>query len=231
GAFACYRFNGRPLSLEMKLSRIEPVISVAQRVSARVEDSRLLSTHQLTLEVEKAGVYALELVAPPGFAVAEVRGEGVEDWKTSEPSPGTSERLRVNFSSRVLGTHKLEVQVERPLKTFPEQVVFGPMRVGGAVKESSDLGVAAAAGIRLKTAELTGMREVPVRTRQARTNAVAAVTADESLGYKAEQADWKLTLATERLAARVVAEVFNQVTIGDGVVGGSATIRYGLLNQ
>jgi hypothetical protein len=40
-----------------------------------------------------------------------------------------------------------------------------------------------------------------------------------------------LTLAGERLAARVVADVFNLVTIGDGLAGGSATVRYGLINQ
>ena len=54
---------------------------------------------------------------------------------------------------------------------------------------------------------------------------------DEILAYTAEQPDWKLAIASERLAARVVADVFNLVTIGDGLVGGSATIRYGLVNQ
>jgi hypothetical protein len=51
------------------------------------------------------------------------------------------------------------------------------------------------------------------------------------LGYKADAPDWKLSLTPERLAARVVAEIFNLVTIGDGIIGGSATIRYGLINQ
>ena len=54
---------------------------------------------------------------------------------------------------------------------------------------------------------------------------------DEILAYTTEQPDWKLSVASERLAARVVADVFNLVTIGDGLVGGSATIRYGLVNQ
>ena len=55
--------------------------------------------------------------------------------------------------------------------------------------------------------------------------------ADEILAYTAEQPDWQLSVASEKLAARVVADVFNLVTIGDGVVGGSATIRYSLVNQ
>src|SRR6185436_6662828 len=74
--------------------------------------------------------------------------------------------------------------------------------------------------------------EIPVRELQAR----AALSgqrgsSEELLGYVADQLDWKLTLKTERLSARVVADVFNLVTIGDGIVGGSATIRYGLINQ
>jgi len=219
GALAAYRFNGRPLSLSLKLKRVEPVLKVADRVTARLEETRLLAGHALTLEVEKAGVYALELAPQPGFMVADVRGEGVEDWKLTE----TNQVLRVSFASRVLGTRKLDVQLEQPLKSFPEQVRLAPLRVLGAARQTAQIGAASAPGLRLKTAELAGLREIPASQLSAR--------ADELLAYTAEQPDWKLSLATERLAARVVADLFNLVTIGDGIVGGSATIRYGLVNQ
>ena len=230
GALAAYRFNSRPFRLDLKLQRIAPVISVTERVSARLEETRLLSTHALTLNIEKAGIYAVELLPPPGFLVADVRGEGVEDWKLSSPG-ATNTSLRVNFSSRVLGSRKLEVQLEQPLKIFPEQLSIASLRVVGATKEASEIGAASAAGLRLKTAELTGLREVPVRALQSRSNADNAAASDELLGYKADVPDWKLSLTPERLAARVVAEIFNLVTIGDGIIGGSATIRYGLINQ
>ena len=51
------------------------------------------------------------------------------------------------------------------------------------------------------------------------------------LAFNAAQPDWNLTLATERLPARIGADIFNLITIGDGVVGGSATVRYDLVNQ
>ena len=79
GALAAYRFNGRPFTLALRVKRIEPVIAVTDRVGARLEDTRLLVSHHLALTVDKAGVYALELVPPSGFVVADVRGEGVED--------------------------------------------------------------------------------------------------------------------------------------------------------
>ena len=216
-AIAAYRFNARTFTLALKLKGIEPVVTVADRVSARLEESRLIVAHSLALNVEKSGIYSLELSPQPGFTVADVRGAGIEDWSFA------GGKLTVNFSSRALGPKQVDVQLEQALKQFPEQISIAPLRVAGAAKENSQIGAAAVPGIRLKTASFSGLREVPV-------NFVAAHP-DEILAYTAEQPDWKLAIGCEKLAARVVADVFNLVTIGDGVVGGSATIRYGLVNQ
>ena len=217
GALATYRFSGRPFGLALTLKRIEPVINVADRVTARLEETRLRVSHHLALNVEKAGVFALELLPPPGFLVADVQGNGIEEWQV------VSNKLRVNFSARVLGTQVLDVQLEQALKTFPDQIAVEPLHITNAVRETAQIGAASSPGIRLKTAELSGLREIPVNRLPEH--------ADELLAFSTEQPDWKLSLAAERQAARVVADVFNLITIGDGIVGGSATIRYGLANQ
>jgi type II secretory pathway pseudopilin PulG len=216
-AVAAYRFNARPFSLTARLKPVEPVITVDDRVNVRLEETRQVVGHRLTLEVENAGVYTLELTPQSGFDVADVRGEGVEDWKVSDG------RLRVSFSSRVLGPHQLDVQLEQALKPFPDRIRVLPLRVAGAAKETAQIGAASAPGIRLRTAELNGLREIPANR--------LADRGDEILAYTTEQPDWQLSIASEKLAARVVADVFNLITIGDGVVGGSAIIRYSLVNQ
>ena len=222
GALAAYQFHARPVALSLKLRRIEPVLNVADRVTVRLEESRLSVTHALSLSVEKAGVYTLELAYPAGFVVADVRGDaagGIEDWKA------TGGKLALTFANRVLGRRALEVQLEQALKSVPEKILVAPLRVTGAAKETTVIGAASAAGIQLKTVAdgLAGLREVAINLLPNRS--------DESLAFNAEQADWKLTLAAERLAARITADIFNLVTVGDGVVGGSATIRYAILNQ
>jgi len=216
-AVAAYRFNARPFTLTLRLKPVEPIINVADRVNARLEETRLVVAHNLTLNVEKAGIYTLELAPQSGFAVADIRGDGVEDWKVSDDG------VRVSFSSRVLGPRQIEVQLEQALKSFPDQIRVLPLRVIGAAKETAQIGVASAPGIRLRTGTLSGLREIPANRLPNR--------GDEILAYTAEQPDWQLAIASEKLAARVVADVFNLVTIGDGVVGGSATIRYSLVNQ
>jgi type II secretory pathway pseudopilin PulG len=216
-AVVAYRFNERPFTLVLKLKHIEPVITVTDRVNARLEETRLVVTHTLALDVEKAGVYSLELLPQAGFAVADVQGDGIEDWKIVE------DKLVVNFSQRALGQRQFEVQLEQALKIFPEQISIAPLRVTGAAKEISQIGVAAVPGIRLKTGSISGLSEIPINQLPDR--------GDEILAYAAESPDWQLAIGTEKLAARVVADVFNLVTIGDGLVGGSATIRYGLVSQ
>ena len=216
-AVVAYHFNARPFALALRLKHIEPVLAVTDRVNARLEEARLVVAHTLSLNVEKAGIYSLELLPPAGFAVADVRGDGVADWQAA------GGKLVVNFSARALGQRQVVVQLEQALKTFPEQIIVAPLRVTGAASESSQIGVAAVPGIRLKTGSISGLREIPVSQLPGH--------ADEILAYTGEQPDWQLAIGTEQLAARVVADVFNLVTIGDGVAGGSATIRYGLVSQ
>ena len=218
GTLFAWRFNARPFSVAARLRRIEPVLETAARLTARLEESRLVVSHAVNLSVLKSGIYTAEFSYPTNFNVTDVRGANVEDWKA------TAGKLRINFTQRVLGTHRLDLTLEQAHKTFPAQITVAPVRLAGATKETAFIGAASAAGIRLKTDTLTNAREIPIAQLSQRAG-------DEALAFTADAADWKLSLATERLPARVVAEVFNLVTVGDGLVGGSATIRFGILNQ
>ncbi len=216
-AIAAYQFDTRPFALALTLKPIEPVITAADRISAQLEETRLLVSHVVTLDVEKSGIYTLELTPQEGFAVADVRGDGVEDWNI------VNGRIHVDFSARVLGSRQLTVQLEQALKTFPSQITLSPLPVTGAEKETAQVGIASAAGIQLHTGALSGLREIPINHLADRSN--------EILAYSADQPGWQLSIASEKLAARIVADVFNLVTVGDGIAGGSATIRYGIVNQ
>ena len=175
------------------------MLTATDRVTARLEEARLQIAHALILHVEKAGLYSVEL-APLGDAlVTEVRGEGLADWTARDG------RLVVNFPSRVLGARPLEVWLERPHKDLPETITLSALAVAGATKQTAQIGAASAGGIRLKTSELTGLRELPVARLDRRT--------DELLAFVADQPEWTVTLAAEKLPPRTIAEIFNLVTI------------------
>ncbi len=227
GTLACYQFYGRTFALSFLLQRLEPVIKTTDRVTVRVDETRALVTHVLSLTVEKAGVYVIEMATPSGSVVSDVRGEGIEDWKAS------GGKLLVNFSSRVLGARQLEVQLEgsrvttnRDAETNAWLVTVGALRVTGAVHETAQIGATSAPGIQLKTfsENLVGAREISI-------SRLASRTGDETLAYVADQSEWAVILTAEHMAARITADVFNLITIGDGLLGGSATIRYAIINQ
>jgi hypothetical protein len=217
GALAAFRFNLRPFQIAAKIKKTEAEITVRDRLGLQVEESRLVASHTLQITVAKAGIYGLNLRPQSGFEVVKVKGDGVEDWRFAEG------RLVINFAAKLLDTRAIEVQLERVLPVFPETIPLEPLRVVGAKQETAQIGVSAAAGIRLKTGESTGLREVPVSELRPQAN--------ETLAYTAPQADWRVVLAAERPSARVVAEVFNLISIGDGMLGGSATLRFSILNQ
>lgn len=215
--FAAFRFNARPARLKLQLARIEPKVQVQDRVHARLEESRWLITHDLNLNVTQAGIYGVELTPQAGFLVGEVKGEEIDDWTFAA---GT---LRVGFTQRLLGDRTLRVQLEQSLPQIPPQISVRPLGVTGATYSAAVVGASSAAGIQLKTASLDGAREIPVSALPERREAL--------LAFSGEGDRWQVTLAAERLQPRVVADVLNLVTVGDGLVGGSATIRFGIVNQ
>jgi type II secretory pathway pseudopilin PulG/uncharacterized membrane protein (UPF0136 family) len=217
GALAAYRFHGRAPAFEVRLRRLEPVIHTTDRVTVRVEDARLQILHALTLNVEKAGICVAELLPVQDFLVTEVKGEGIADWSARDS------KLVVNFLSRVLGSRTIEVHLEKTHTELPPTFTVAPLRLVSAVKETAQVGAAAAPGIQLKTARLSGVREIPIARLERR--------ADELLAFTADQPDWTIQLAAEQLPPRTIADIFNLITIGDGLLGGSATIRYVVINQ
>jgi hypothetical protein len=142
----------------------------------RVEETRQVVSHALNLTVEKAGIYALDITVPPGFAVSEVKGEGIDDWKA------TDGKLKISFTSRVLGARKIDIQLEQANQDFtgaapqganatftvsaggtqplsyqwrfngtnsPDRVTILPLAVAGATNVTTQLGAASSPGIRL----------------------------------------------------------------------------------
>jgi hypothetical protein len=217
GELAAFRFSSRPASVQVALTRVEPTVAVSDRIRARLEETRLRIWHGLSLKIDRAGLYSIETTAPAGFTVAEVTGDGVEDWKVADG------RLKVDFSHRVIGQANLTVLLEQALTATPAEIAVIPLRIAGAEKESAMVGASAAAGFNLKTGALLRAREIPVTALPDRN--------DELLAFRADTGDWRITLSTERPAPRLVAEVFNLITVGDGLVGGSATIRFAIVNQ
>ena len=92
GQVGAWQYFGRkPFALPITTQRIKPRVNLTSTVSANQGETRLLATHQLTLQVEKAGIYSLtlnssQLTGDDAFTVSNVASNGLMDWKLDPDS-------------------------------------------------------------------------------------------------------------------------------------------------
>lgn len=217
GAVASYRFNARPIGIRVATAPIAPEITVADRITVRVEENRIAEDHELQIGIEKAGIYDLKLGVPAGCSVMAVSGANLDSWNVR------NQTLEVNLDSRAIGEQSLTVKLERAVDATNLLVRINPLEFPDDWQSSARVGVSTAPGMRVRSDELENVREIPVSEISGKTRM--------SLAFDATSPEWLIALRAERLPSRVISEVFNLVTVGDGVVGGSAIVRYGLINQ
>lgn len=228
GQVGAWRFFGRaPFALPVTTQRIEPAVGAHSAVDAHLSETRLRVYHRVTLNVAKAGIYSLTLgngavlTGDDKFTVANVTSTELTDWKL-DPATGF---ITLQFQSRVLGNRLVTVELEKPADKSQANFTLLPLNIAARAKEpfaldrqTAHITARASAGLRLSGGILRAAREV-------------AAGAAEALAFAATQPDWSVTFSAEHLKAIVTAEVFNLATIGDGLLRGSATIRFGIVNQ
>jgi len=228
GQVGAWRFFGRaPFALPVTTQRIEPAVGAHSAVDAHLSETRLRVHHRVTLKVAKAGIYSLTLgngavlTGTNKFTVANVTSDGLTDWKL-DPATGL---ITLQYQSRVLGNRLVTVELEKPADKSKANFTLLPLNLGTLAKEpfaldrqTARITARASAGLRLSGGTLRAAREV-------------AAGAAEALAFTAMQQDWSVTFSANRLEALVTAEIFNLATIGDGLLRGSATIRFGIVNQ
>ena len=207
-----WQFFGRePFQLEVGMQRIEPVLTVNDVVRATLEEKMLKIVHTLSLNVEKAGVYTVELTPQDGLMVTDVFGKDISDWEEKEG------KIVLEFSARVLGQRQVIVVLEDMAYTLPDPVKIGPLPVTKSERQTAQISVTPARGLELKKDDATvGLREAP---------------ANNGLAFTAVDPGWSLTIIPRQLPARIIARVSNGVVIGDNRVYGFAKIFYAISDQ
>ena len=71
-----YRYASVPFELELSLEEVQPRITLESLVEARLEPEKLSIEMTAFYNIERAGVFKLELEVPEGFEVRSVTGAG-----------------------------------------------------------------------------------------------------------------------------------------------------------
>ena len=146
-----YRYASLPYELSLRVEKIEPRIQVDQLVEAFLEPQQLTVDLLALYDIQRTGVFELELDIPPGHEVRQVRGHAVGDAQAATVDTyalqgADNTRLKVNLGSKALGKVGLLVELQRRLEDAnllsptgeASQLVFAPPRVAlGQVQQAS----------------------------------------------------------------------------------------------
>lgn len=116
-----YRFAALPFELSLAVAEVQPEIRARERVEVFLQPERL-AVHLLAVyEIDRAGVFQLELDVPPELQERSVRGHAVGNAAavavdTFHRSPDDPDRLVINLSNRAIGQVGLLVEWDRRLE-------------------------------------------------------------------------------------------------------------------
>jgi len=216
-----YSYTATPYSAELSLARVVPAIDAEHRVVIDAREDGLVYETRIGLEVRDAPVRGVELSLPEGFAVVNVTGSGVSDYQVQERKDSAVESrvLSVQFAEPVIGQASLLVKMESGEPTVDQTRSAKGLSVLGAASQRGYVVVSVAEGLAVEATVSDTMRQV-------NTASTPFTVERGQAAYRFRETDWSLSLTTSKRPATIRAEVFQLVSIGEGVSYGNVAINY-----
>lgn len=242
-----YRYASLPFVLDLSVEKVQPRIVVDSLVEANLQPERLTIEAQVIYQIERAGVFRLELEIPAGYEVRHARGltqPGVEPAAvdTHRVEGDNKDRLIVNLSRKALGRVGLSVELVKILKeadlltptgktvTIPLAI---PRVVAGTVERSSGrMVIYAPESLRVNPDKMDGLRAISIQEALQGMQPCPLAAAQNLRPVQAFAfADGvvELSLSAERRKPHVTARQLLSARVEPGVVKYTATFYYDIL--
>jgi hypothetical protein len=174
-----YRYAAMPFDLAMSTEKVLPRIRTTELVEAYLEPEQLNLDLLAVYQIERAGVFQLEMEIPKEYEVRDVRGvpcaaAGAQQAQvdTFSRSGDDNTRLIVNLSQRAIGSVAILVQLRRtldqPALLVPQdaaiEIGFPLPRIAPSSVESTQgrMVVYAPESLRINLGQQDGLRATPV---------------------------------------------------------------------
>lgn len=224
-----YQYASAPYTLNLTADDVVSTITADDRLVLAFSDNEL--TLNASIEIDVKDAVAREIIIEtdpdPAWNVTSVTGNNVSETDTdvreeTVQGPKGKETRRiiyVPFKQAILGPTLVNVRMERQMKGGVAQFTAPAIRVRDAKSERGFVIAAAEKGIRLKTAESAGLREVHASSTQVRVEG-----AQQAFRFK--EPGWMLKVAVDRAVSSLHSELFHLVSLGEGVVYHSVAATY-----
>ena len=235
------------LRLALQVQKVEPRVQIDQLVEAFLEPQSLTLSLFAKYDVQRAGIFELQLELPAGFEVVQVIGHeaagavaAVVDTHTVDNSDPAHPKLKVNLAAKAQGPTGLRVELLRRLSddnllsptNQSSPIALVPPRT--AVPGSRAATVAwwsMAESLRVEIAQLDGLRNISFEEAYKDTASLRGERFPELRLVQAmafSEAAAAAQLAVQRRQPYVTAQQLLEVRIEPGVMKYTATFFYNI---
>ncbi|MGH7994331.1 MAG: hypothetical protein ACREDQ_12495, partial [Limisphaerales bacterium] len=229
--FNVFRFATPEFALRVRVETVQPEIEAVVRNNFRVGAEQVLLSATIDYTVKRTGLFAWRLALPDGYRVERVTGNNI--LQQVEHNDGGSRILEVTLKDRTSGVYILGIELTRSFKELPQSLAIVGVHPLGTAKLTGFVAVSAEPGVAVKTESFDGLTEIPALSLP---DYAKLAGSGNVLAYKFISAEpksvpeWRLSVATEAVAAWVRAEVVNTLNFTETLVSGRARVRYDIAN-
>ncbi|HUE72001.1 MAG TPA: hypothetical protein VMP01_14030, partial [Pirellulaceae bacterium] len=248
-----YRYAALPFSLTLSVEKVRPEIEVEELVEAYVEPQQTTNTLLAVYNIQKAGVFQLELDVPEGYEIRQVQGRdaagaaavAVDSHHVDEVQIGDVKqktRLVVNLSRKAMGKVALYVELQKRQDDANLLTPTGMISTIGVsiprvapdkvARTTGRLIVYAPESLRIAPKDASGLRAISVSEALTGVESVRAgrfPLTRELLAYAFTQEPVKLSLDAERRKPYVTAKQLVFVNVESGVAKYEVTVQFDVL--
>ncbi|MCB1229156.1 MAG: hypothetical protein KDN19_02755 [Verrucomicrobiae bacterium] len=192
--------------LEVKVSPVDPEVRVTSRQVISLGDERLVVSIQFTAEITRAGLFQLSFPLPEGLEVESLTGGALHHW--SELTEGDQRQIVMHLNGKTIGAQEFSLTLAGLAPSEEGQWEVPRFELNEAERQTGDLVIRPATGIRLRTDDRQNLSEIDPREMGG--------DARGALAFRLLQRDWTLTLGVEKLEPWITGQVLQVVTLREG---------------
>ena len=239
-----YRYAALPFELALSVEKIQPHIEVDSLVEVHLDPEELTLDMFAVYDVQKAGVFRLELDVPKGYEVRQVHGQATKDVSAAAVDAhhleGTDKtHLVVNLSRKAFGKVGLALQLHMRLhepdllsptgKTADVPLVIPRVTPTSVQRRSGRVIVYAPESLRVNPSNVKGLRTISFSEATDGMRSTLKGKERPVLAFAYTEEATTLTLAAERRKPHVTARQLLVASLEPGVVKYDVTLFYDIL--
>lgn len=204
--YRVYRYGAEGGELSLLVAPVAPEVRVTSQQILSLGDERVVLNVNFAADITRAGLFQLGFELPAGYEVESLTGTALHHW--SEMSEDETQRVVMYLNGKTMGRQEFSLTLVSTSPNEEGEWTIPEFSIAEASRQTGELVVKPATGIRLQTLSRENVSELDPRTLGEGSNG--------SLAFKLLQKDWSLGLDLERLDPWITGEVLHEVTLREG---------------